>query len=450
MRFIIRLYIVIILFFSSAGEIIGEVTKPAMPSIELLDNSPLCDRQLCSGDSSCDSCKDDCEACSNVVYVDDTHKAGSSLPGEAILGRFDYGEFLISGNMNIDAYDDVDFEDDSVSGPYRIDIVDEHFLVDNNDEIEQPDAQRSNSGSGTPDPCEDGSQSTNRYPFTVRQNDITVSGGIFHGYLPDHTPHLGIPQYSDWVYTYCNSAALFFKEASRGIVDGARVTSAWDGIRVDKDFLVENSWFSYIRDDVIENDNHHSGEFKDSLVDGAFQLFSQSGSGGEGGGSESTFIVSGSVLRIAAYPYKVASTGQDQRFGSLLKTDLIAPKVVLRNTVLAIDPDSFTPGGSTATWADGWDNTWSLIDSTECSNNMLLWMPMGNHSSLTSTLADVLKELPTECFDVVETDPNTARVLWQEARQNWINCHPRIGRMNSDPTPNHLVCKAGTYGGYTD
>jgi hypothetical protein len=410
-----------------------------------------CGDGTCEGSETCSNCQSDCGTCPPSSYVDDTFEADDGAPGEVVGSYFDYGAYLASGAVNAGAYDDYDFVKDGLSGRYVLDIIGSHFLVDNNDEDIEPTESRDNSGSGDPDPCEDGAYPTNRYPFTVREDNVTVRGGVLHGYFPGSYPHIGVPQTADWDWAYCNSAALLFHGVAGGHSDGVRITSAWDAIRVGPNWVVENAWLSHVHDDLLENDNHQSGVFKDSLVDGTFQGLSQRDD--TGGGADQTVVVSGSVIRIQAYPYKVWRDNKDQRFGALFKTDAVAPRIVLKNTVVAIDPDAFAPGGSTHTYSSMWDNTWLNVDVSQCENNVLLWMPSGvggNESDLAASLDDVLQNMPSACFTRVETDPSVARALWLAAKQNWIDCHPLVGRMAGDPASDFNRCTAGEFGGFGD
>ena len=127
------------------------------------------------------------------------------------------------------------------------------------------------SNSRNPDPteartCDQGQQEVNRYPLVIEQQDRTaVVGGLFLS---------RVPQMSEWRATYCNSAAITFQGAPHGIIDGVRITGAWDAIRIGRDspdLLVVNSWISNARDDAIENDFLQPATIRDTLIDGAFQ-----------------------------------------------------------------------------------------------------------------------------------------------------------------------------------
>jgi hypothetical protein len=42
-----------------------------------------------------------------------------------------------------------------------------------------------------------------------------------------------------------------------------------------------------------------------------------------------------------------------------------------------------------------------------------------------------------------------ARDRWDEAKQNWVDCHPRVARIAGDPASDSTQCEADTFGGYT-
>jgi hypothetical protein len=42
-----------------------------------------------------------------------------------------------------------------------------------------------------------------------------------------------------------------------------------------------------------------------------------------------------------------------------------------------------------------------------------------------------------------------ARVAWAQAKENWVNCHPRVARTTNDPKSNPKECVSDTFGGYS-
>ncbi len=269
---------------------------------------------------------------------------------------------------------------------------------------------------------------------------MNVVGGLFHGIFPKESPHVGVPQNADWRFAYCNSAAILFKGGVDGRVDGVRITSAWDGIRMNSGMVLENSWFTHVRDDILENDLNETGVFKDNLADGAFQgISSQSGTVD---GSKNSMSVLGNVIKVRSYPYKANERPDVQYFGAFFKYDKNAPKTLIHNNIIAVEPDAFVQGGSVNTFTEQWANSWAKI--SECSNNLLLWMPnKGDYSSL---LAQVTKNIPS-CFKVVTGAQ--AKEIYAKAKQNWINCHPKVARTVDDEDSDFSRCRANEWGGYS-
>jgi hypothetical protein len=270
--------------------------------------------------------------------------------------------------------------------------------------------------------CDQGQQEVNRYPLVIEQQDRTaVVGGLFLS---------RVPQTSEWRATYCNSAAITFQAAPDGIIDGVRITGAWDAIRIGRDsphLLIRNSWISNARDDAIENDFLQPADIRDTLIDGAFQGISvkppKSSSGRAANGA--TMSLSGVVLRLREYPYK-----GEQRFGALMKSDASAPASRVVNSVIAVD---YAGGRS---YPGYWTTTWSKL--TDSSNNLFLWLS-------DAPIPDVVFP-PSSSFKVLRGE--LARQAWARAKSNWINCHPRLSRLPSDPKSNFAACVPGTWGAY--
>ena len=271
--------------------------------------------------------------------------------------------------------------------------------------------------------CNDGTQPVNRYPLLIQQQDHTaVIGGLF---LSD------VPQSSEWRASYCNSAAITFQGAPDAVVDGVRITGAWDAIRAGRDspnLSILNSWISNARDDAVEDDFLQSATISDTLIDGAFQGISVKPrkDSPTGDASSQQLTLSGILLHLREYPYK-----GEQRFGALLKSDARAPRSRLVNSVVAVE----YAGGQT--YPQFWAASWSkLIDS---SNNLFLWMS-------DQPMPDSLPRPPSSFRVLTGKD---ARDAWARAKSNWINCHPKLARLPSDPKSNPNACVPGTWGGFT-
>lgn len=295
--------------------------------------------------------------------------------------------------------------------------------------LDARDAVFTVSNSRNPDPtaaqdCDQGQQAVNRYPLVVARQDRTaVVGGLFVG---------RVPQSSDWSVTYCNSAAVTFQEAPNGIVDGVRITSAWDAIRAGRDspnLLVVNSWITNARDDAVEDDFLQPATIRDTLIDGAFQGISVKPrkDSPAGDASDKEVTLSGILLHLREYPYK-----GEHRFGALMKSDPRAPSVRMVNSIVAVD---YAGGRS---YPQYWATSWSKLSRS--SHNLFLWL---SDAPIPESVAP-----PPSSFQVLSG--RAARDAWERAKTNWINCHPKIARLATDPPSNAGACIPGTWGGYTE
>ena len=331
-------------------------------------------------------------------YYDDTHMILESGAASKVLT----GDF---------GYDRYQFDESADGKPFVLDARSAQFQVANSANL-SPTIEFD---------CNQGSNPVNRYPLNVYNADLTaVVGGLING---------EIPQESDWQSTYCNSAAVHFKYAPSGTVDGIRITSAWDAIRMSVDspnLIVRNSWISNVRDDILENDIFFTAVFEDNLVDGTFQGISVHSGGDITSTPKETVVVHGNVIRIREYLYK----GR-QQFGALFKNETSSPNSKIYNTVVAVDYN----GGNT--WKGYWEKSWSKI--MDCSNNLFLWLS-------DSPIPDSVP-LPPSCFRVMKGEE--ARLAWMQAKKNWVNCHPRVARTTSDPASNPQECVADTFGGFS-
>jgi hypothetical protein len=335
---------------------------------------------------------------SNQPYYDDTHVIlDSGIDSKVVSGSFGYERYQ--------------FDEPSDGEQLALDTRNAEFRVAN---------------SGNPNPtnafdCNQGPDPVNHYPLNVYDADFTaLVGGLING---------EIPQESDWEPTYCNSAAVNFKYAPNGTVDGIRITSAWDAVRMSVDspsLIVRNSWISNVRDDVLENDDFFTTVFEDNLVDGTFQGISVHSGGDITVMPLDTVLVSGSVIRIREYLYK-----GNQQFGALFKNEASSPASKIYDTVVAVD----YRGGRT--WKGYWEKSWSKIE--DCSNNLFLWLS-------DSRIPDSVPT-PPSCFTVMTGEE--ARNAWAAAKKNWIDCHPRVARTASDPASRPDECVPGTFGGYS-
>ena len=268
-------------------------------------------------------------------------------------------------------------------------------------------------------PCGMGTLPTNPYPISLRAARVTLSGALVRG---------RVPQGWDWTASYCNSAAIDFKQAPDGVVDGVRISRSWDAIRASgtsRGLTVRNAWISDVRDDAIENDYLHSATVVDTLIDGAFQGISvKPASDRASDGRGNVVTLSGVLIRLAEYPYK-----GDLRFGALVKNSAVSPRLVIRDSVVAID----VRGGRT--FPDYWSRTWASVQHS--SNNALLWL----------SDAPIPAGFPRPPAGFAVMTGHAARETWRRARANWINCHPQTRRDRGDPRGVAGLCQRQAWGG---
>ena len=282
-----------------------------------------------------------------------------------------------------------------------------------------------NSGNVDPtpaQPCKTGNLPINKVGLTVRDAPkVTIAGAAFAG---------TVPQNSDWESTYCNSAALIVRDSAQPIVDGIRASRVWDGIRIESpDFTIRNSWLSDVRDDSVENDHLSSGRIEDSLFDGILQGMSvRPNARSKRGLSSGAVEISGSLFRLREFP---AADGH-WSMGSLVKNDPRAPRLVLNNNVIALD------AGRVKKWSNSWPITWQKLGGA--SNNLVLWL---SDAPMPPGFA-----LPPSGFRLVTGAK--ARALWEQARRNWIDCHPRVRRLPGDPQSRFNACRPNSWGGYSN
>jgi hypothetical protein len=215
-----------------------------------------------------------------------------------------------------------------------------------------------------------------------------------------------------------NGAAFIFGDggAPDFTVDGVRFHNVWDGVRPragSDNFTVRNCWFSYVRDDAIENDHLYNGTIDDCLFDGVFVGFScRGGSGSTTDGTGNTVTVQNCLVRLQPFPGKPKDhyTPETGHMG-FFKWSSLSPKVVLKNNVFMAEQ---LPWNGTAGLEFPQGNTGMLIESE---NNTIVWLGSGDYPGTVQPGFTV----------------TTDRSVWDDARTAWINAHPRVSRFAWDP-----------------
>ena len=298
------------------------------------------------------------------------------------------------------------------AGPLYLDLRGARFFLNNSKNKDPNPALR----------CDQGSLPVNSYPLNIfSAAQVSIVGGVING---------SVPQQSDWNSSYCNSAAVNFKNSPNGAVDGIRIARAWDGVRIgpnSDNFRLTNAWLSNIRDDAIENDHLFSGHIEDSLIDGTLQGISlRPNAKSTIGASTGIVVIEGSLIRLHEYPYKGRPSS-----GSLAKADARSPRLRIANSVVAIDSPN------DRRWAGSWA---VMAPKMEASNNLLLWL----------SDSEMPPGLPVSDAGFRLLKGAEARSAWAAAKRNWVNCHPKVGRVAGDPKSDFQKCVSQTWGGFSD
>jgi len=273
-----------------------------------------------------------------------------------------------------------------------------------------------NSGVAAPSvarPCSTRGLPTNPYPIRIENDDrVEVRGGLVQG---------RVPQAADWTATYCNSAAIIFKQAPDSVLDGIRIAGAWDGIRASRGsarLIIRNVWLSDVRDDAYENDNRLPARLENSLIDGTLVGMSVKPGSKTLSRGAGEIVIAGSLIRLKEYLYRA-----QRKFGSPVKISEHSGPIKMHNSVIAVDYS----GGTT--WNDYWRRTWATL-SNDSSGNSLLWL---SDRPIPAGLP-----MPPRGFKFLRGA--AAREAWVRARANWINCHPELRRVPGDPRSDARAC----------
>jgi hypothetical protein len=244
-----------------------------------------------------------------------------------------------------------------------------------------------------------------------------------------------------WCKMYVGHNTGMIAAGKMPTITGVRLDNVFDGFNVSEtgigNFTIKNCWVSYNRDDAIENDGMRPGVIEDNLFDGVFVLYSAVNTGSSYNGSGNTVVVRRNLVHLEQLPgiphYPGGTCYPDKPgYGGLFKMwDNNAPKIALHDNIFMLDPKA--PSGST--WVDlGIGN--KLVS---CSGNTLVWLgdggaPDPSWSALNATFPG--------CVTITKD-----KTLFEKAKANWINCHPQVGRVPDDPSPNLAGCDHAAAGG---
>jgi hypothetical protein len=211
-------------------------------------------------------------------------------------------------------------------------------------------------------------------------------------------------------------------------IDGIRIHSTWDSVRPGQNapnFVVQNVWVSRSRDDCIENDNANTGVIRDSLFDGCYVFYSSSQ-------KVSTVTIEHTLARLQPLPGAHCESGCHQPGHKGWFKGGPPNRITLHNNIFMQEQKgnvALRNGGIPTVKDDGRTPTMEIV---ACSNNVMVWLGAGEYPYY----------LDPRCFTVTKD-----RSVWDKARINWINCHPKVRRVAGDPTPQPSQCNSAAPGG---
>ena len=185
------------------------------------------------------------------------------------------------------------------------------------------------------------------------------------------------------------------------VVDGLRVDNVEDGIAPFGDgFVGRNLYFTYIRDDCIENDAVAGGIVSDSLFDGCSMGLSARPSKGfspQPAPPGETFTLDGVLLRLQPMPREERhETPDGLGNGQLFKWSRWSNRLVVRNSVFLVERVSMN-GRKAMRFPDG----------TVARNVTLVWTGPGDYPAPVPRGVRVVKD----------------RKVWEAARRDWLARH---------------------------
>jgi hypothetical protein len=182
------------------------------------------------------------------------------------------------------------------------------------------------------------------------------------------------------------------------VVDGLRVDNVEDGVAPFGDgFVGRNLYFTYVRDDCIENDAVSAGYVSDSLFDGCFMGLSERPSKGYDPSPPppgEAFVLDGVLLRLQPMPHEKAADGRGH--GQLFKWSRWSNRLMLRNSTFLVEQVSVN-GAKAMDFPKG----------TVAENVTLVWTGPGPYPAPVPDGVKVTKD----------------RAVWEAARAAWLRRH---------------------------
>jgi hypothetical protein len=228
-------------------------------------------------------------------------------------------------------------------------------------------------------------------------SDICLEGALIQGTYPNST---------SWDAMHDTYAIQPF--GPRPVVQGVRVHNYGDGVfpRGDADgWIIRGSWFSFMRDDCIQNDHLYNGLVEDALYDGCYVFYSarRYSASRNADGSANTVKFRNVLVRLQPMPtvYKGPAPGH----GKFWKLDRggVSPMIALENVIFRVDQASSISGG----------HMMMIPPAThlaQCNNVTLVWLGNGD-----------FPETVPPCYTVTRD-----RAVWDDAVASWHAAHPEV------------------------
>ena len=183
------------------------------------------------------------------------------------------------------------------------------------------------------------------------------------------------------------------------VVDGLRADNVEDGFSPFGDgFVGRNLYFTYIRDDCIENDAISGGYVADSLFDGCSMGLSERPSSGFDPTPPppgETFTMDGVLLHIQPMP-REENTPDRLGNGQLFKWSKWSNRLVLRDSVFWVERVSMNGAGAMG-----------FPEGTVAHNVTLVWTGPGDYPAPIPPGVTVTRD----------------RTVWDNARRSWLTRH---------------------------
>jgi hypothetical protein len=276
-----------------------------------------------------------------------------------------------------------------------------------------------------------GADATPRQTYPIRpagSMNFTWRGGLIKGRHPIDYDIATMQQNAPEDQPYVNSAAMICdgtaapKICTSMTVQRVRMMNVWDGIRFAPyegnhvsvpgkyHHFVEDCHLSGVLDDAIEDDHGQSITIRRSLFEDIFVLISARVTNGEDH-SVDVIGIADSLIKVAPRVDTINNIP-----GTFLicpyKSNPVAPRMVMRNTILAIQ-------GEIATWSgklEQWNIMWSKL--TDLGGNTLLYLDDGPMPG-----PELIGDVPAGFEQLVG---EAARALWDNERLGWIEAHPEV------------------------